>query len=103
MLQLAFVVQAVRFGPLREVADPARRAHVPVLEDAVQRRHHAGQRSSQRIEPEHQHGDEQLNHHLHHHLERVEQHRAGDVDALRAVVDLMADAPQRRPGVRQAV
>jgi len=69
------VVDAVRLRALDQVADPDRRAHVPVLEHAMEGRDHADPGRGQRVEPERQHGDEQLQQHLHDHLERMEQGR----------------------------
>lgn len=60
------VVLAVGFRALDEVADPARRVHVPVLEHAVERDQHPHQSGRQRIQAEQDHGDEQLQQRLQH-------------------------------------
>ncbi len=65
-----------------------------MLEHAVEGGDVADQRGGDRIEAEHDHGHEELQQHLHHHLERMEDHGAGNVDPLRAVVDLVEAAPQ---------
>ena len=88
------VVDAVRLGPLDAIAQPLRRPHVPVLEDSVDGRI-TDQRRRERLEAQHDDGDEELQQpDLQHHLERVKDHRARDVDAARTVVELVDQAPE---------
>lgn len=79
-----------------------RRAHVPVLEHAVDGGDVAGQGRSQRFGPEDAYGGEQLQRHLQDDLGRMEQHRSANVDAIGAVVDLVGGAPGQGHVVQRA-
>jgi len=71
------MVHAVRLRTLDHVAQPLRRAHVPVLEHAGKREQVTGDGRREWIEPEHQHRDSQRYHGVGRHFERMKQHRPG--------------------------
>ena len=96
-------MDTVRLGPLNEITQPLRRAHVPMLEVTIKSEQITDQRCGERIESEHDDGDENVERHLDQHFERVKQDRARDVDAVRAVMHLMQHTPEEVDAMRRAV
>ena len=89
------VMDAVGFRALNDVAEPLRRAHVPVLEIAGERVQVADERRRQRLQTEHDYRREQQEGDLHQHLQRMKHHRTGNVHAIGAVVQLVQRAPEK--------
>ena len=67
--ELQAVMDAVGFRALNDVAEPLRRAHVPVLEIAGERVQVADERRRQRLQTEHDYRREQQEGDLHQHLQ----------------------------------
>src|SRR5205085_5353476 len=88
------MMHAMRLGTLQDVADPLRRAHVPVLEIAVEGDEIADEGSSNRIETQNDDGHEKLFGDLHGHFQWMKNDRTRNVHAAGAMVHLVKRAPQ---------
>ena len=66
------MVDAMRFRPLDQIAEPLRRVHIHVLEVAVERRDVTGQRRRHRIEAENQRRRDGCQHEEHDRFQWVE-------------------------------
>ncbi len=100
-MNAARVVDGVGLGTLDEPAQPLGRADVRVREQLGAERETTRERGTTARQPEGDDGDEQ-HRELEREIERMAIRRTGDVDALRAVVELV-DPPQRNAPMQRAV